>query len=112
MFQIRLVNPKPGQDVSEPGAVVMGSVFKLRLDRVATARRSDTYCAPTGRRNFFKPDPGVARPAVAYPWLNSATATRLIVPYGRDVLINLSGKPKPGSGLRSLRFAALQVFVP
>ena len=28
--------------VSEPGAVAMGSKLKLRLDRVATARRSDT----------------------------------------------------------------------
>jgi hypothetical protein len=28
---------------SEPGAVAMGSTLKLRVDRVATARRSDTY---------------------------------------------------------------------
>ena len=32
---------------SEPGAVAMGSTLKLRVDRVATARRSDTRVAPT-----------------------------------------------------------------
>jgi hypothetical protein len=34
------------------------------------------HCAPSGRGNLIYHDPGVARPAVAYPWLPSATATR------------------------------------
>jgi len=50
--------------------------------KIASPRSGDRlvetiYCALTGRGNFL-PDPGVARPAVAYSRLLSATASRLM----------------------------------
>ena len=51
------------------------------------AKRATEVCAsrnpessrPYRARNLFQSNPGVARPAVAYPWLTSGTATRLVM---------------------------------
>ena len=42
------------------------------------AGRFRNLLRPFRARDLFLPDPGVARPPVAYPWLNSLTATRLV----------------------------------